>query len=378
MGLLLPCLLSFFLLSLALPTAVGLSSADSSPAVPPNALLLWSSTSNSTVGSSAASTSPYLVLSVPITVPHARAFLTLTNAANFSVVLALNGVAQSSPILPSTSVQLSLDNATFGSVHSFALMDESRVVVAGELKGVCVDCAVNVTLMAGNKTAVSVEQPSYALQYVDRDDESLVLTSSYVQPVYPAPLIPLGGEEGEGVSLVLNFTFTVPIASFNFYPQYVLRLLPSSSYVSLHPPKAVNEKGLSPALLHVPYYYTDIILPSAESFVSGGVLTVKGGFSTNPLDRYSCVFIREATDSTPRVTYYSSGTATNVSDTYHCIVPPVIDKNGFDGETLTVLGSYDPLPAAHMKGYRMLHLVPTGDDDSNTFTFARPPPATHH
>ena len=358
-------LLAFLLLLLSPFCCASIADADSP-------VLSWSSSSNLTVGTSAEPSSPYLVLSIPVTVPHARAFLTVVNAHHLPVTLTVDGVADSQPILPTDVLTIPLDNSSSFSSHRFTFLHDGVALSSGNLDGVCVDCVVNLTLTERNSTEVVVTQPSYALEYTDRDDDSATLTSIYVVPQYPersATPSP-ADENGTAVSFVLHFTFSIPIASFNFFPQYVLRQLPAASSVSRHPPTSTAERPAIVPLLHVPYYYTDILLPTTRStwFQSGDVLVVRGGFSTNPFDAYCCRF------NNSQVTYFSSCAPANTSDTFHCQVPPAVTGLGWNGETLTVSATYEPRPAAHMRGYYMRHLAPSGGDDDNTFSVDKPLP----
>ena len=363
-------LLLLLLLSVCLPSLFPLLSALPIPSADPNlSLLLWSTTTNSTVGSSAVPTSPYVVLSIPITVPTSRSFLAFTNAANLTVTLTIDDHPYPQLIAPSESAFLAIDNSSLSSTRSYSVSHANRILAFGSLSSLCVDCVGRLTLTSRNTTELTVDQPTYALEYIDRDDQSLILTSDYVSPIYPARV----ASEGEaaaaagGPSFVLNFTFTLPISSFNFYPKAVLRQLPASAVESRHPPSSHEKGPLAPALLHIPYYFTDIILPSRSVFASGEVLTVKGGFSTAEFDLYCCKLFNSM------VTFYSSCQRANASDTFYCVVPPAVSMRGFDGEELTVVATYDPKPGSQMHGYSMRHLEPTGDDNDNTFTVNKPP-----
>ena len=377
LSLLLLVLLSHLLPSLSSPI-IPLPIPTADPVV---STLLWSTSTISTVGSSSSPGSPYLLLSIPISVPSSRSFLSFTNQHNLTINLTIDGSDYPSPIPPQQTVFLAIDNYTAPSssssssssdlLHSFSISHASQLLTSGFLSSLCVDCVATLTLTPLNTTSLTIERPTYALEFLDRDDPSLLHTSAYTSALYPTVDTVNGqgtrGAEGD-LSFTLNFTFTLPLASFNFYPQNVLRQLSSSSVESRHPPMA-HERGprLAPTLLHVRYYYTDIILPSRDTFKSGDVLTVKGGFSTAAFDLYCCKL------SNALVTFYSACERANASDTFHCVVPPAVDARGFDGEELTVVGTFDPLPAARMRGYTMQRLMPPGDDDDDSFTVDKPP-----
>ena len=328
---------------------------------------LWLTTSNATVGRSANPGSPYLVLSLPLVIPAARAYLFLTNLSPHPITLEWNDVVlnHTAPLPTGQMGGFNVDNCSVSLRHSYAVWVGGRRVVADTVSNLCVDCVLNITFTADNRTSVpSIQQPTYALQYKDRDDGT-TYTSDFVSPFYPTSDHPVH-VDGQVPSLVLNFTFIIPILSFNFFPNSILRLLPSSSSVTTptsHYPAVTSpsQHTYIPPLLHIPYYYTDILNPSG-TFESGVVLTVIGGFSINHLDLYCC-YISNANSG-----YYSDCKSTNSSDTFHCTIPKSVDDKGYDGELFTVVGEYQPAKAGWAsKGYYMKHLVPAGDDDDNTF-----------
>ena len=329
---------------------------------------VWLTPSNSTVGKSANPGSPYLVLTVPLVIPAGRSYLYLTNLSPHPITLEWNEVILNStaPLLPQQTGGYNVDNCSVTIRHNYAVWVGGERVVESSVNGVCVDCVLNITFTADNRTTTpTIQQPTYALQYRDRDDGKSY-TSDFVAPYYPAVSAHPVHVDGVLPSLMLNFTFVIPILSFNFYPTSILRLLPSSSSVttptSLPAVASYTPHPYTPPLLHIPYYYTDILNPSG-TFESGVVLTVIGGFSIHPLDLYCC-YITNANNG-----YYSDCSSTNSSDTFHCTIPKSVTDRGYDGELFTVRGEYQPAKAGWTsKGYYMRHLVPTGDDDDNTFS----------
>ena len=331
---------------------------------------VWLPTTNTTIGRSANPGSPYLVLTLPLTIPAARAYLYLTNLSPHPITLEWNDVVLNStaPLLTGQTVGYNVDNCSVSFRHSYAVWVDGVRVVTDSVGGLCVDCVVNLTFTADNHTSTpAIQQPTYALQYRDRDDKT-TYTSNFVSPSFPSSSDAHARVDGVLPSLVLNFTFLIPILSFNFYPSSILRLLPASSSVTtptLHlpvPASPTPPHPYTPPLLHIPYYYTDILNPSG-SFQSGVVLTIIGGFSINPLDLYCCYMNNTANG------YYSECGPTNSSDTFHCTIPKSVSDKGYDGELFTVMGEYQPgRPGWFAKGYYMRHLVPAGDDDDNTFT----------
>ena len=331
---------------------------------------VWLSTSNATVGKSANPGSPYLVLSVPLVIPSARAYLYLTNLSPHPISFEWNGrlFNSSTPLVAGQTGGFNVDNCSVGTQHDYAVWIAGVRVLQSSVSGVCVDCVLNITFTADNRTSTpTIQQPTYALQYKDRDNLANY-TSDFVAPNYPSASAHPVLVDGVVPSLVLNFTFVIPILSFNFYPTSILRLLPSTSsvYQSASVPAAAPTSSqrhpFSPPVLHIPYYYTDMLNP-AGTFQSGVQLTVIGGFSINPLDHYCC-YIKNADNG-----YYSDCGPANSSDTFHCTIPRSVTAQGYDGEQFTVEAEYQPaVKGWAAKGYYMKHLVPAGDDDDNTFT----------
>ena len=307
---------------------------------------VWLQPRNETVGKSANPGSPYLVLSLPLTVPAARAYLFLTNLSPYPVTLEWDDVTlnTTAPLAAGETGGYNVDNCTASAEHTYAVWVGGDRVVSGSVGALCVDCVLNITFTASNRTSTpTIQQPTYALQYRDRDDGA-TYTSDFVSPHYPSDQPLMAGSANVTMlpALVLNFTFYIPILSFNFYPTSILRLLPSSSSVTAptsHFPTAAASSSpavdYSPPLLHIPYYYTDIVNPSG-SFRSGAVLTIIGGFSIHPNDLYCCYINNTAAG------YYSDCQPTNSSATFHCTIPRSVDQHGYDGEVFTVLAEYQP------------------------------------
>ena len=266
--------------------------------------------------------------------PPARSYLYLTNLSPHPITLEWNDVIlnTTAPLLAGQTGGYNVDNCSVSVRQSYAVWVGGVRVMHDTVSGLCVDCVLNVTFTADNRTSTpTIQQPTYALQYRDRDDGT-TYTSDFVVPIYPST-----ATHGVVPSLELNFTFIIPILSFNFYPSSILRLLPSSSSVttptSLPAFSTSEQHPYVPPLLHIPYYYTDILNPSG-TFESGVELTVIGGFSINPLDLYCCYVHNTETG------YYSDCGPTNSSDTFHCSIPKSVTDKGYDGEVFTVVGEY--------------------------------------